>query len=172
MDRAAGAAEAPPRDPPTSFEEFFEAERHRLHGALVLMTASVHEADELLQDAFLTVWERWDRVREMERPTGYLYRVAMNGFRRRRRRLRLDLRLGTRSENEVDPYARAAARDAAARALAVLPRRERAALVLTEMLAFDSNEAGELLKIRPSTVRVLAHRARERIRREIGDDDA
>ena len=171
MDRAAGAAEAPPKETPASFEDFFEAERHRLHGALTLMTASVHEAEELVQDAFLTVWERWDRVREMERPDGYLYRVAMNAFRRRRRRLRLDLRLRAAVEDAPDPFARVAAGDAAARALAVLPRRERAALVLTEMLDFDSNEAGELLRIKPSTVRVLAHRARERVRREIGDDD-
>jgi DNA-directed RNA polymerase specialized sigma24 family protein len=73
VDRAAGAADAPPKETSATFEDFFEAERHRLSGALTLMTANVHEAEELLQDAFLTVWERWDRVREMERPVGYLY---------------------------------------------------------------------------------------------------
>jgi RNA polymerase sigma-70 factor, ECF subfamily len=36
------------------------------------------EAEELAQDAFLKVWERWDRVADIEEPVGYLYRTAMN----------------------------------------------------------------------------------------------
>ena len=39
-----------------------------------------------MQDAFLSVWERWDRVGEMDDPLGYLYRTAMNLFRKRYRR--------------------------------------------------------------------------------------
>jgi DNA-directed RNA polymerase specialized sigma24 family protein len=70
-----------------TFEEFFETERGRLFGAIYLMTGSVEEAEEIVQDAFLVVWERWDRVRTMERSTGYLYRIAMNRFRSRRRHL-------------------------------------------------------------------------------------
>lgn len=157
--------------PPATFESFFEAHRHRLHGALTLMTANAQEAEELTQDAFLTVWERWDRVGAMDRPDGYLYRVAMNAFRKRWRRTRLDLRLRARAENERDPFEQAAAKDVVARALALLPRRERAALVLTELLQLDSSEAGELLGIKPATVRVLTHRARERVRNAMEADD-
>ncbi|MEX2457700.1 MAG: sigma-70 family RNA polymerase sigma factor [Actinomycetota bacterium] len=156
---------------PASFEVFFEAHRHRLHGALTLMTANAQEAEELTQDAFLVVWERWDRVGAMDRPDGYLYRVAMNAFRKRWRRMHLDVRLRARAEDERDPFERAAEKDEVARALALLPRRERAALVLTELLELDSNETGELLGIKPATVRVLTHRARDRVRRAMGDED-
>jgi hypothetical protein len=53
-----------------AFEEFFEAERGRLFGAVYLMTGSVEEDEEIVQDAFLAVWERWDRVRGMDRGAG------------------------------------------------------------------------------------------------------
>ncbi len=49
-----------------SFEGFFAAERARLFGALIVMTDNRAEAEEILQDAFLTVWERWERVAAME----------------------------------------------------------------------------------------------------------
>ena len=70
-----------------AFEEFFEEERTPLFRALCLMTGNPGEAEEIAQDAFLHLWERWDRVREMERPAGYLYRSAMNGLRSGRRRV-------------------------------------------------------------------------------------
>jgi hypothetical protein len=38
----------------------------------------------MAQEAFLRVWQRWDRVAPMERPEGYLYRTAMNVWRSRR----------------------------------------------------------------------------------------
>ena len=118
---AAAVADPAFADATASFEAFFEAERQRLNGALTLMTANAREAEDIVQDAFVTVWERWDRVREMESPAGYLYRVAMNAFRRRRRRLRLDLRLRPVAEDERDSFVQTAARDEVARSLALLP---------------------------------------------------
>jgi DNA-directed RNA polymerase specialized sigma24 family protein len=52
-DRAMVVTEAEPLEATSSFEAFFEAERHRLHGALALMTANAQEAEEMTQDAFL-----------------------------------------------------------------------------------------------------------------------
>lgn len=54
------------------FEALFEAEHERLLRALFIVTGSAEEADELMQDAFVAVWERWDRVGSMNDPTGYL----------------------------------------------------------------------------------------------------
>ena len=70
----------------TSFEEFFDAERARLFGALSVMTGNRHEAEEIMQDAFLRLWERWERVSAMDEPVGFLYRTAMNLYRKRLRR--------------------------------------------------------------------------------------
>src|SRR3989337_910699 len=68
------------------FETFFEQTHQRLFGGLCLVTGNRHEAEEIMQDAYLKVWERWERVSGMDDPTGFLFRTAMNGFRSRYRR--------------------------------------------------------------------------------------
>jgi RNA polymerase sigma-70 factor (ECF subfamily) len=55
-----------------SFEEFFSSEHARLFGALCLVTGDRHEAEEIMQDAFLRLWERWGRVSGLDDPSGYL----------------------------------------------------------------------------------------------------
>jgi len=59
-----------------------------------------------------------------------------------------------------------------ARALKTLSARQRAAIVLTELLDFDSAEAAAMLGVRPSTVRNLAAQARKALERilEVGDE--
>jgi DNA-directed RNA polymerase specialized sigma24 family protein len=54
------AASEPPVGP-ASFEAFFEAEHEHLFRAMYLVTGNAQEAEELMQDAFVAVWERWDR---------------------------------------------------------------------------------------------------------------
>lgn len=154
-----------------AFEDFFEAERRSLFRALCLMTGDPGEAEELAQDAFLAVWERWDRVRAMEHPTGYLYRTAMNGFRSRRRRVVRAARLALRPDRSTDPYEGADLRDAVLRALDRLGRRQRAAVVLTDYLGYRSPEAAKLLGIRASSVRSLAAEARATLRQELERSD-
>ena len=153
------------------FEAFFEDEHVRLYRALALMTASGHEAEELMQDAFLKVWERWDRVSAMDDRAGYLYRTAMNLFRNRWRRLKLEILRRPHGDGGRDAFAAVEARDQVARALRGLPPRQRAALVLTDLLGFESAEAGDLLRVAPGTVRALVHQAREAIRRTERDDE-
>ena len=51
---------------PVAFEAFFEAERARLQRALYLLTGNAEEAEEVLQESFIALWERWDRVGTME----------------------------------------------------------------------------------------------------------
>ena len=41
------------------FDEFFARYRHRLFTALCLTTGDRHEAEEITQDAFVRVLERW-----------------------------------------------------------------------------------------------------------------
>ena len=164
-------ADTTPATAAVAFEDFFEAERRQLFRALCLMTGDQGEAEELTQDAFLAVWERWDRVRDMERPTGYLYRVAMNGFRSRRRRVARAARLVVRPHRTVDPYEGADLRDAILRALDRLGGRQRAAVVLTDYLGYTSPEAARLLGIEPTTVRSLAAEARAAMKQELERGD-
>ena len=157
--------------PPASFEGFFEAEHARLLGALYLVTGNVQEAEELMQDAFLAVWERWDRVAAMDEPVGYLYRTAMNRFRSRLRRAARAARKVVGTAEGGDAFAAADERDALARALATLPERQRAALVLTELLGYGSAAAGRILGVKDVTVRSLASQARAALRTQLGGPD-
>src|ERR671934_1207614 len=80
-----------------NFEEFFSAEHDRLYRALCLVTRNRHEAEEIMQDAFLALWSRWERVSlDVRDPVAYLYRSAMNAFRRRHRRAVLAARKAVR----------------------------------------------------------------------------
>jgi hypothetical protein len=45
------------------------------------VTGNRADAQELTQDAFLKLWERWDTIDRIEDPTAYLFRVALNGSR-------------------------------------------------------------------------------------------
>jgi RNA polymerase sigma factor (sigma-70 family) len=176
MQEPAGAvsdrrAASEPLARPVSFEAFFEAEHGRLLRALYLVTGNVQEAEELMQDAFVAVWERWDRVSVMDEPTGYLYRTAMNRFRSRLRRASRAARRAIGSDLGGDAFAAADERDALARALARLPERQRSAVVLIELLGYGSEEAGRILGVKDVTVRSLASQARATLRSQLEDSD-
>ncbi|MBI2236956.1 MAG: RNA polymerase sigma factor [Actinobacteria bacterium] len=147
-----------------SFEEFFEAEHVRLYKVLFAITGSRQEAEDISQDAFLRVWERWERVGEMDDPAGYLHRTAMNVFHDRYRRLVRGMKRAVRIAPQPDAYEAVEARSVAARVLGSLTPRQRAAIVLTEALAYSAEEAGKLLGIKGSTVRALHFQARSALK--------
>lgn len=155
-----------------AFEDFFRAQNPSLYARLCLITGNRAEAEELAQDAFLRVWERWDRVADMDEPVGYLYRTAMNLFRRRYRRALLAVRKTASVELRRDEFASAEERSEVAGALAELAPRQRAALVLTELIGFTSQEAGSMLGIRAGSVRSLATQGRAAMKQRMEVDDA
>jgi DNA-directed RNA polymerase specialized sigma24 family protein len=63
---------------PLSFDAFFAAESQTLFRRMWLVTLDRHDAEEIVQDAFLLLYERWDRATSWEDPTAYLYRTAFN----------------------------------------------------------------------------------------------
>ncbi len=175
MDRAAitvpvEAAGVPEAE--LDFESFFRAQSTTLFRRLWLITGNRAEAEDIMQDAFLKLWERWDRMEGVHDPTAYLYRTAINGFRRRYRRRIPALRRTPALAPEEDDFARADDRQVVRRVLATLTPRQRAALVLTEMLGFTSEEAGRVLGVRAATVRALAHQGRVAFATVMGGPDA
>ena len=155
-----------------SFEEFFELEQERLLRLLWMVSGSLQEAEDIVQDAFVRIWERWPSVSAMDSPTGYLHMAAMNIFRNRYRRARLGLRNTIGSGPPVDAFASVEDRISVAAALASLTPKQRAALVLTELLGYPAEEAGRMLGVRDSTVRSLASTARAALRdtKELADE--
>ena len=157
-------------DPP-SFDVFFADESQTLFRRMWLVTRDRYEAEEIVQVAFLSVYERWDRVGAMADPTGYLYRTAFNAWKKRARRAARAMRQVMANAPARDDFDAADARTVVSEALEHLAPRQRAALVLTELLGYSSEEAGEILGIRAVTARVLASQARSAMRAHLGERD-
>lgn len=153
-----------------SFEVFVTNSQTRLFGSLCLMTGSRHEAEEIAQEAYLRVLERWDHVRGLDDPTGYLFVTALNVFRKRLRRARIALRRSIGMAPSQDAFGAVEDRAVVLGALAQLPLDQRAALVVTALLGYSSEDAGRMLGASPSTIRARATRARTALRELIGEE--
>lgn len=153
-----------------TFEDLFAAQHERLYRALYLIIGNRHEAEELMQDAFVKVLERWERI---DNPAGYLYRAAFNSTRSRFRRLQLAAKRTLTAAGAEDPFAAADLRDEVVRSMRELPERQRTALVLVDLLDYKSDEAATVLGVTPATVRSLASHARAalKISMETQDDE-
>jgi RNA polymerase sigma-70 factor, ECF subfamily len=147
-------------DAALDFDEFFRSTHRRALAAMYLVTGNRHEAEEIVQDAFVRVFERWDRIQGLDDPEGYLLRTAMNVFRDRFRRAALAARRTFTTSMVADDLRAVEDRDELVRMLRPLAPRQRAAVVATSILDMSAQEAGRLLGMRASTVRSLASRAR------------
>jgi RNA polymerase sigma factor (sigma-70 family) len=155
---------------PLSFDAFFAVESQTLFRRMWLVTRDRHEAEEIVQDAFLSLYERWHRAPSWDDPTSYLYRTAFNTWKKRTRRAARAVR-NVLSSDPVDDFEAAEARSIVSAALARLSPRQRAAVVLTELLGFSSEEAARALGVRAVTARVLASQGRAAMREFLGDAD-
>ena len=152
-----------PMNPP-SFDVLFLDQHDRLYRALYFITGSREDAEELMQDAFLKLWEHWDSIAEIDDPVAWLFRVSLNGFRMRARRAGVAARRVVPIPMLRDPYEDIELHEDIRRMLLGLPPRQRAALVLTEIFDYSSEQAASILGIRPTTVRVLASQGRAALR--------
>ncbi len=119
------------------FRTFFEDEHAKLFKTLYFVTADRQEAADLMQEAFLKLWERWDAVERIEDLPAYLFRVALNAsrmrFRTARRAARRQVPLGL----VRDEYEDIELREDVRRMLASISPRQRAALVLLDLYGYE-----------------------------------
>jgi len=155
-----------------SFEAFFAAAWPRLFRALLLLTGSKQEAEDVTQGAFLKLLERWDTLDHEADLEGYLFRTALNSYRSLYRRSRLAAkRVLAPGQAGTDPFEQVSERESAVRLLLGLTRRQRAAIVLTGIEGFDYRQAGALLGVKESTVRALVSQARARFAKGMDGED-
>jgi RNA polymerase sigma factor (sigma-70 family) len=154
------------------FDTFIEEEHERLYKALYFVTGSREDAEDLAQEAFMKLWERRDMINEIEDPTGYLFRVALNGFRMRRRRAAMAIRRHAPLPEAREEFVEAEMRADVRRLLLGLTPRQRAALLLVDLLGYGSEQAARILRVRPSTVRNLASQGRKALKATEGARDA
>ena len=163
LDNTATSVEA------SSFGWFFDTHYRSLCEALCLITGDAFEAEELAQEAMTRALERWERIASMDSPAGYVYRTAMNLNRNRIRRVVVRARRSIADTPTADHSVGVSDRQDIRRALAEIPPGEREALVLVDWLQMNAEEAGRVLEIAPGSVRVRVHRARAKLREELGD---
>lgn len=156
---------------PKDFRTFFEDEHRRLFKTLYFVTGDRTEAADLMQDAFLKLWERWDRIDGIEDPTAYLFKVALNGNRTRARSARRAARRQIPFGIVRDAFEEVDVREDVLRMLRGIAPRQRAALVLLDLYGYSSEEAARIMGIRPSTVRALATQGRAVLRTAGGPHD-
>jgi RNA polymerase sigma factor (sigma-70 family) len=163
-------AEAPARVAESlEFEEFFQAEYRGLLRALYLITADQGEAEEIAQETMARICERWERVRTMESPGGYMYRIAVNLNRQRLRHLAVESRRLMAMLAGRDPGPSPEIRTELTEAIASLSPGQRRAFMLVEWLGMNTEEAGRILRIRASSVRSRVRRARAVLQARLND---
>jgi RNA polymerase sigma-70 factor (sigma-E family) len=157
------AASSLPEDGWAAFGELYRAEYRRMVRVAVLVTGSIETAQDVVQDSFVGVWRRWGQLRD---PSGYLYRSVVNGCRSHHRRTAREQRFKALSSSR--PTASPAPeRDELLDALATLPYRQRAALVMRFYDDLSEADTAAVLGCRPGTVGSLVHRGLEQLKRVI-----
>ncbi len=180
--------------PLASLEAAVEPHRHELRVHCYRMVGSAHEADDLVQETMLRAWRAYatfDPRRTSIRT--WLYRIATNvclSALRSRRSRPLPSGVGPAFDDPeaafvaghevpwlqplpVDPAASAVERSrlrlAFVAALQLLPPRQRAALILCEVLDVPAARVADLLDTTPASVNSALQRARARLK-EVGVD--
>lgn len=148
----------------TTFAQFYAAEFDGAVRLARLLTGSWDTARDIAQDAFCGLHRHWHRV---EVPGAYLRRSIVNGANSAHRRRRRDAQRPLPVAESIELGA-----DELSDALAALPPRQRAAIVLRHRLDLPDAEIAEALGVRVGTVASLVHRGLAQLRAAIDEPSA
>ncbi len=156
-----------------AFGRLVEPYRHALEVHCYRMLGSAHDAEDLAQETLLRAWRALDRFEPRAQFQTWLYRIATNACldelkRRPRRPAPVDPFPDRPSDGSAsptfDPAARYAIREgmelAMLRAIQELPGRQRAVLILRDVLGWSASEVAELLGSTVASVNSALQRAR------------
>lgn len=164
-----------------AFEELVEATSAETFTLARRLTGDDDDARDVVQEAYLRAYRSIGRFRGEARFTTWMYRITANcastyvGRRRRHRHdeLRDDLTV-VFEDPDLDPAARADASDLRGRvtdALAELPPKLRAVVVLRDVYDLPHEAISAELGISESASKVRLHRARRRLKEQIFTQD-
>jgi RNA polymerase sigma-70 factor, ECF subfamily len=177
-----------------AFRRLVEPRRAELHAHCYRMLGSVHDAEDALQDVLLRAWRALPRFERRSSIRSWLYRIATNTcldlIARRSRQRVLPIDYGPSSDPHagpgapliesvwVEPYPdapdatyeqRESVELAFIAALQHLPARQRAVLILREVLGFSAREVAESLETTVASVNSALQRARKTIDQRLPD---
>jgi RNA polymerase sigma factor (sigma-70 family) len=158
-----------------SLVAFCRSEWPRLVGSLSLYVGRRELAEDLAQEALLRVCRDWESVRRADSPSAWTHRVGFNLAKSHLRREavwgRIRSQAITHDAVGVDPGDAHAV--AVQQAVASLPDRQRAVLVLRYFADLSVADVARLLRIPENTVKTHARRALDVLRASgmLNDDD-
>ena len=154
-----------------AFRAYVAARSPALLRTAYLLTGSRADAEDLLQTALAKTYLAWDRIREREAVDGYVRRVLVNTQTSRSRRRRVAEyptdELPERSSGR-DAAEDLALHDALWTALAGLPKRQRAMVVLRYYEDLSEAETAQVLGVSVGTVKSTTSRALAKLRDTAG----
>ena len=145
---------------PAGFDELFGREVGPLLQLATAITGSPEMARDVVQEAFARAVARWSRVSGYDQPGAWLRRVVIRLAVRERDRGHRQSQLPALGE-EVSSAGRDVDLEVA---LGRLDPRDRAVLVLHYLLDLPVADIAAAMHLRPNTVKVRLHRARQRLR--------
>jgi DNA-directed RNA polymerase specialized sigma24 family protein len=158
----------------TEFDPFFHAhfEKVARAGALVIRDASAGQ--DLAQEAFTRLLERWGDMASDDHARNFVYKVTINLARSHLRKHGRVLLYGLRRPDPPggpDPMDPSDAWFGMIEALGALSPRQRACVVLVDYADMDSAAAAGILGMSAGTVRVHLMRGRRALREGLGLDE-
>lgn len=148
------------------FEAFVEEQGHALYRTALLLTGDRHQAQDLLQDALEQALRRWPR-RNIEFPAAYVRTTMVRLVQRRRvRKAIAPVQLPDHQQHPSAPDGVRSAdeRGALLGALAQLPPRQRAAVVLRHWEGHSVAETAAIMRCSAGTVKSQTSHALVRLR--------
>jgi RNA polymerase sigma-70 factor (ECF subfamily) len=154
-----------------SFEEFYIGAVGRLIGQLFPVTGDLHEAEEVVQEAFTRAAARWSRLRDYDVPEAWVRRVAMNLAADRGRNLRRQTKAIGKLHPPPEALQASVEALALAEALRTLPIRQRQVLVLHYLVDLPVDEVARTLSMPQGTVKSLLARGRHALAAKLGEPE-
>lgn len=141
------------------FHSFYVVHRDRIGRALALTLRDQDLASDAVDEAMVRAYQRWARVRTLDNPGGWAYRVGLNHARSRLRRVGRWLTHAPRVAG-TDSHADGIPGDPAiVAALAGLSIDHRSVVICRLLLDWSEADTAAALDIRPGTVKSRLARA-------------
>ena len=175
-DRAAPVSRAPHWDADTAVSTLYAAHWRQLVRLSVLLVRDLGTAEEVVQDAFIALHGRWQRLRDPDKALAYLRQSVVNRSRSALRHRSVVARHVEKTSREPLPTGPGAdqqvladeQRAAVLDALADLPRRQREVLALRYYLDLSEAQIAETLGISRGAVKSHASRGAAALRDRLG----
>ncbi len=159
------------------FDTLVEEQTAFVYNVAYRMMGNPHDAEDVVQDAFLSAYRAWDRFRGESRASTWLYRITVNAALMRLRKNKKGSQTTQMGLDDVDIVdwsqtpelgaANSELRDKLWEGIGLLAPDLKAAVVLRDVEGLSNAEAADALEISVSALKSRLHRARVILRKHL-----